>query len=754
MSINVLESISLEKVGLFANLDFKIEPGLTTIYGLNRASGPASKNTNGVGKSFLGSIPHEIIYEEPIVGEKADRVRQGKRVMKFSNYAGHKIVIKREARGKTEKLEIEVDGENKQFRTPTIARQFLKKVWPISQEEYNTYVHIDSVVPHPLVRGTTSERKDFFTSFFGLDKIDAERKLYRAELSDLAKTRAAFNELRVQYQQIKADLMDEETAAASEEKAAKLRRLLTKYQKEFTSVQEVIRLIEFEAAAAEQIATLKQSVLDISIETFSEAVESNRWESKKIEADLEEAERWEQYKRDNKHYTEAYNGLSDAAKGLIQSRRLLRAREDASAAASTHSTLKERFERQEAEIEREEKELRALERVAAVAQPEGDFDEARTLERVYAKHLEHAERFEDGKCETCGQTVQIKDPKVVEKKLTRVRQLIADHEAYASYASARKEAKALKFKIRAHQRDLEALRKRLADALPLAKVHRELKDLPRKPKAFEGKKLQVTVLKRMLEELRERRSLLRYLAPHLDTLVALQTLTAEDRERAKAATGLADKMNDVQERLSKLVAKIEVNKSQSGQARKMRLRLKEMKAELADEEALKALVQAYDDRNIKKMVVEAISQKLFAIINRIAKKVFPEDYEFSFEWDSQIHILVHRRYGQEVKTSDVRKLSGAESTIFTLILVCALLAFVPERKRSSIMILDEPSARLSAEMIEVLKEVINVLVTMIPSIVIITPKDEIYEGSKPYTVVKDKHGVAKLFAGYPHEYKH
>jgi hypothetical protein len=754
MSVNTIESIVLQNVGPFKDVEFKIPLGISTIYGLNRASGPASKNTNGVGKSFLGSTPYEMIYEDPIIGEKSDRVKQGKRVLKIKNSSGKSVLIKREMRGKSEKLEVEVDGVAKKFRTPTIARQFIKKIWPINQTEYGTYVHIDSQVPHPLVRGSTAERKQFFTAFFGLDKIDAERKLYSAELKNLSKVRAAFNELRAEYLKVKKDVIDPDALAELEERATKLKRILARCQKEFTSVQELVRLTEFEAAASEQIAVLKKSLIEITETTFQEALDANKWELQKITDDLIEAETWEQYKRDNKHYTEAYNGLSDEARALIKEKGIKTARLESGAAAVQRLKIKASLELLERALADEQREFESYSSVDRVAKPEGDLEELRTLERVYEKHLDHASRFEDGKCETCGQAVQIKDPRLVEKKLKRVRDQITEHDAYRAYATARQEAKGLSFKIKAHERDIGRERERLAELVPLAKISRELKDLPRKPKAFEGKKLQVVVLRRMLDELRERRSLLKYLAPHLQTIIQAQALTDEDRAKVADSSDLTTKMTSVQEKLSKLTARIEVQNSYSAQARRLRARLKEMRTELADEEALKILVHAYDDRNIKKMVVEAISQKLMGIVNRIAKKVMPEDYEFTFEWNTQINILVHRRYGKETKpVTDVRRLSGAEGTLFTLILACALLAFVPERKRAGLMILDEPSARLSSEMIEHLKQAVAVLSTMIPSIVIITPKDEIYEGAKPYTVVKDREGHATIFEGFPHEYK-
>jgi hypothetical protein len=78
-----LESFSLENYGPFKKLDFKIEPGVTAIYGLNKASGKNSQNSNGVGKSAAFHSLSEIIYEEPIVGEKQDSIKSGTRILSY-----------------------------------------------------------------------------------------------------------------------------------------------------------------------------------------------------------------------------------------------------------------------------------------------------------------------------------------------------------------------------------------------------------------------------------------------------------------------------------------------------------------------------------------------------------------------------------------------------------------------------------------------------------------------------------------------
>jgi DNA repair exonuclease SbcCD ATPase subunit len=747
--MNIVHSIGLKGVSPFKEVTFKVPLGLSVVYGLNRASGKASKNSNGVGKSYLLNTPAEVVYEEPIVGEKQDRTKRGQRAFSFTNYAGKKIIASRIARGRSEKLVIKENGEDKQFRTPTYAKAYLKKAWPITQEEYNTYVHIDSRVSHPLVMGTSAERKRFFTSFFGLDKIDAERKLYVAELNRLMKIQSAFNELRHQWEKAKTDLMAQDVYDANVERLALLKKKLKGLRHKFSKVQDTARLVSFAQSAKEQIKVLARACGGtVSEEEFERAFKANTWELKKVEADLEEAETWEQYKRDTAHYTAAYDRLTPEARKLIAE---LGSKDAVGKARDAQRLLlqyREALKRRRADADGVEQQL-GEPMPKPVAKPEGDQAELETLQRAYQHQLNHAEKFQEGKCETCGQVVKIKDPKVLKRKLESVITRLEQFDAYAEYRKAKADRQKLEFKLKSYKTDAQRALDKVNEVKDLAALYTELKDLPTKPRAFKGKKLQIEVLKRMLIEIRERRSLLEYLQPHLETIIQFQALTSEDLLVVKESDGLSDRMNQVQDRAAQLQAKIEVHDTMAGRVQDMRQRLVKMKRELKDVEPLKLLVQGFQDKNLKKMAIEAIGQRLMGLVNKFAAPVFPEQFSFEFKWDTQIQLIVHRKNGEP---SDVRRLSGAESTIFTLILVGALLAFVPSRKRCSLLILDEPSARMHKETTELFQKVLQVLNKTIPSIVVITPRsEEIYEGAKPFTVVKDNKGVARLIEGYPHQ---
>lgn len=749
--MNVLHAVGLKDVGPFESVQFKIEPGLTTIYGLNRSSGKASSNSNFVGKSLLFSSVSDTFYDEPIVGERTDRIRHGTRVASFTNAHGKKILVRRIAKGKTEKIQILEDGVDLKLRTSTIAKEYLANSWPLTQTDYSTFVHIDSRAPHPLVMGSSAERKRFFTEFFNLDKLDAEKKLYAARLRELAKIRAAYDELFSQYKKTQERSLSDVERADLEQRRDTLAESLERLQDEVSAIQSTIRLMQFGVSAKQQIQTLASAYGIISEEVIEQATADNKWELKDVEEKLGESRAWDQYRRDNALYIKAINALSPEAKAFLKehgrnvAQKLAKnAASNAVRCAAEMSTIDDRLDKIERLLRKD-----AIERVDAPAEDEQDL---RVLQRTYEHHLDHSKKFGKGTCETCGQPVTVKDPNVIYKKLDAIRRKLEQHEAakrYATVVARRRELKQEHATLMTTHETLEAERKK---TLPIARLFKEIRDLPSKPEEFTGKKLQTEVLEKMKAEITERRELLKFVAPHIGTIVEYLALTDEQIKAAKNLDELAEKMNRVQAKYTQALTKLEVDDTIGDQLEEMRTRLRQMKRELRDEPHVKLLVQGYSDKNIKKLAVDAISERLMTLVNSYAARVYQENLQFEFVWDTDVQLLVHRQTpGKKPSTTDVRKLSGAESLFFTLILVCALLNFVPSHKRCNVMILDEPTAHLSPENIEILQDVLKILNGLVPSIIVITPhSEEIYEGARAYTIVK-RNGVSVLKKGMPHE---
>ena len=77
--------------------------------------------------------------------------------------------------------------------------------------------------------------------------------------------------------------------------------------------------------------------------------------------------------------------------------------------------------------------------------------------------------------------------------------------------------------------------------------------------------------------------------------------------------------------------------------------------------------------------------------------------------------------------SDVRRLSASERKMFALVLIPALMSFIPKDRRSNLLILDEPDANMSAVVRESLVRFLPTLNRIVPNIVYITPHSDLLQ---------------------------
>jgi DNA repair exonuclease SbcCD ATPase subunit len=705
--VNEIKRIGVRGIGPFRQAVFDIPKGITYLYGKNmlRRDG----NGNAAGKSALVSSVAELFYD-PMVGTKQDKVKTGARFVEFVK-DGKLVKIGSSFKGKAEKLTVTVDGEDQSGRINKNTKEAIDKYWCLSEVEYKTYGYIDSSVPHPLARGSTLERKAFFTEFFGLDKLDAERKLVNAELLKLKRVRSAHQELDRTFQEVKKDMLSKRQRIDLEAELAPMIRKINKLKSVSDHYQRVNQLLEFSKFAGPQIKQLERLVPNL--EDFDDAYAKVKKDRARASAAEEQLSEYKQYQRDVERYKAATQDLD------------------------METPIKELRERSSAYLR-------------AVADSENDLDEPTKVKKpkapesdrkqVVAKavnlehQLEHATKFKTGVCGTCGQKVPVLS---VPKLRAELEEAEAQVEEWSLYDRA----------LKSYERSVEAAvayqaaEAKAAEAKDKAAKLKKYHDLYAKRKDLQKPELVSKPELVDTDGLDEKFQLLKFCQPHIDTISDLAKLSKEDRELNFDSTELGT----LQERASRIQAKIEVHNTVKARASKMKARLDSLADELADEKPLELLQSGYSDKAVKKMVIESISQHLMSTVNHYASIVF-DDYRFEFVWGSQIQLLVHR---PKIGTTDVRKLSGAESKLFTLILVLSLLKFVPKRKRLSLLVLDEPTASFSEETTELFHRLLPHLNQLIPSILVITPKsNERLESAKEFTVYRDRSG-ATIREGHP-----
>jgi DNA repair exonuclease SbcCD ATPase subunit len=764
-----LREITLQDVGPIKDITFKIQPGLSVVYGLNQAAGKNSENGNAVGKSLLLSSIPETIRGLPIIGERGDRVQEGVRTAAWTSHTGKNIEVRRSSNGRGDKLELFEDGKSLDFRTIAASKEYIDQHWPLTDMDYSTYGHIDSRSPHPLVMGTSAQRKEFFTEFFNLEILDAERKLYNSYLRELKNARAAYDEVNTQLASIQARRMSDEDRTAAEKDRDTLQDHLTELEGKVSSAQYVVRLIKFGERFSEEIVRLKKEYKNLDSEVIADAnaeiwdtIRAKKAERSEVEGALRKAELtlrdYENYTRNIAKYTEAFEDLSPEARAAIDEQGLENALEQSGEAAQKSMKLKAQLDTLNEQLDALEAKLDAK-LPAKTEAPAEDIEDLKVLERTYQHHLQHAKKFGSGVCDSCGQAVQTKDPDEVKDRLAGVREKLAQHAAAQAYA----DALAIRLEQTAKFNELDdkagLIGEERVKLVKIGKIYKELNALPSKPAPFDAQipsdseldswRSKLGELAKEIDIEQEKESFLKSILPNIDTINEFLKMSSEQWESAQELDSLSEKVRSTRERYTQALSKLSVENSLAQQITELRERADELAAKLKEESKIKVLVEAYSDKNIKKLVVEQIGTRLMALVNKYAQQVFEESYRFEFIWDTDISILAHRANG---KVSDVRKLSGAESTLFTIILVCALLSFVPAKKRCNFMILDEPTSHMSAHNKEILHNALKLLNGLIPSIIIVTPKmEERYYGATEYTVVKGRDGISRLEEGHPDE---
>lgn len=724
-----ITGLALQGVGPYEEKAiFKIKPGISVIYGLNRTSGKQSKNSNWVGKSLLFSTISEVLYEQPIVGSKQDRITKGLQQISLQDDAGNKYLISK----KNNKYVVKVNGQDQEFVTNKKGpKEFIESIWPLTLEEYETFVHIDSRVPHPLVMGSTAVRKDFFTKFFGLDKVDAERKIYLSELNKLASVKESYNTLMSTYNLIKKDAIIGEALDELKQEVQELKDQQTSMKVKMLEMQEKQRLVDFSKTIEQELEKLKANNC-LTEEAILEKRDQLEAELKSLNKKKILANKYQEYRITAKAYNTAYEKLSDFEKSVS----LEKAKEG-----------NYRYNRVSSKIEDLNEELEEYSDIKNVEKPkELNIDADKVFEEIaIVKHqLQHAKQFKTGVCPTCGQPVEVN----LEELQKKYDQLLEDTKKITQYKAqldAYEEFTAAVYRAKEIKDELKDLNDKVSKYEKYSAAYKKLISLPDKPDEFTSPIYNLDDINKQYDALHLEYSSynrMSAVASKIEQFFSLNDLTV-DESIFETYNALSNKYYALKTKLENARATLEKLKVIDSQ-------LKSMSNQLEDVKPLEYLVELFQDKTLKKKIIQIIGNRLMQIVNKYAAVVFNEDYKFSLEWESsQINILCTRKAGKSELTSDVRKLSGAESRLFTLILILALLSFVPSNKRPNLLLLDEPDSAMSNETAEAFYKIIKVLSNAIESIVIITVKDNTYPDTQCYTIIRD--GTSKIVEGHPDE---
>jgi DNA repair exonuclease SbcCD ATPase subunit len=698
--------------------DFCKNP-LSLILGKNLDS--SNQNPNAVGKSMFFSQFLELIISQPLIGTKRDIIRKGSRSLTLRKGAHQYKIV--QSFSPKEKLTIFRDGKDLEYRELTAAREALRKLIPYNSEELQSLVYLDSRVPHPLARGDTAARKRFFTEFFRLHASNSLRKIIKSELDELTSKEGSLREVKLQLKEAK-EAVGERTAESLSKKLAKLKGEEDKLKDQAAVQQKFRRIVENYAEFKPLLKQLKKHKVD-----GPEDVEAAE------EAYQQEIDKLREMKRQWQSYNDAKGRKAEYADLLEKVHSRFPEVEDFS---TLHKSLrKQRKSTKELIVEAENKLEKCRLRIRKISSDLTEKEE--TLEGLSKKIA----KCKDAPtvCPTCGGPYKDKHAASSLKTWVRekaetieiIQQLRQDHEVWS-----------LKFAKRsAKLTSLAAKETELDDSLDLLSKLLESKDA----KSVAKPSLSLDQIADLIEERRSDLKLLSKATEAFEAKAAWGKLTEE--QLALAAEDYTEKLIKHSESIGQLRSELDEVTSKLETVRSLKSRRAELKAALEEKPVLEILLEATSKKSgYESVKIRTICARLEQQVNKFARLVFPEDFKFTFDLETQFNILVHRKYGKREVSSDVRKLSGAEALLFNLILLISLLTFLPKSLRSNLLILDEPTATFGPEMIDSFVKFLPTLNSVIPNIVVITPMpNSPYPGAKVWTVVK-KNGWSKFVEGH------
>jgi DNA repair exonuclease SbcCD ATPase subunit len=735
--------LRVKNYGPFKKAELDLDrTGITHIKAKNKdAENNNGKATNAAGKSvFFGSIP-ELHWGRSPTGKDSVKGQQSSEISIQYKDVGPKSeefdVVRRF--GKNRGFSIQRNGKDLHVRTMDLSQRRAGQILGMGEDEFYTRVLIDSLTPHPLLIGSAAQRQEFLVQRFGLHSADSVRKLLLAEYRVAQQKRATYLEVRSLFDDLRSKSLSSDQLvtkrAELEELEAKQEQVLKRFQKS----QAVRDLLMFEKDNADLLARLQKVC---TVDEFEDTYKDLKKRLRHLEEKQEEAKLWAIYDKELELYKEKVRPLKKQLNTLCGSDWLGRGDEirkkakKAKAAADAVRDCVSKLGALPRELQPEVGET-----------PKYDYEACVSKLSRLDEELEHVTHFKDGKCPTCGSSVTAR-PKSdiladIDKWKTRRAKAKVFNKAVEDLERQR-ENKALRKELKAQLAEAEAESAKLQKWIEIEELLKQVPDVPSPPFAVRDV---LDTSDEKIAKLQKKIAVLRTVKPVLEKIKEVAALTQEQRERAKDFNDLGDKLTTLNNRISNLTAEISTGQSAHQQLQELKIRGKALKKVADDAPLLKAMIDVYSTKGLKKLMIQRCAKKLQDQINKYRKLFFVEDYFFEFKYDKKLEFLVHRKYGKHVSVTDVRKLSGAEKRMFTVLLVVADITLTPKKKRTNLLILDEPEANMGPAAQNAFVKALPVLNKIVPHIVVISPRTDLeIPGANVFTIVKHR-GVSSIVKG-------
>lgn len=725
-----ITSIGLEKIVYFEDptvLD--IRPGLTYVLGRNKQRRGVHAS-NASGKSLLlGILPNLLFDTHPIITKNVRSVAKQIHVKGSSSFLSwttgkHKYVFTKSGAATA----ISRDGVNTKTR---IARDTLKSIIDFSEEEFFSTVYLDSRRSNAFQLGTSVDRYQFIVNLFRLHDIDSLRKHVNSCISDLTSDGRLLDQAETDIADIRESLKS--LPKESVEQAAEIHAWLQTATLKSQSLAALSH--QWEIYASWLVNKRKLDALPVP-----------KLKSKQLRLQLEAH-------REYDAYATATKLLTERTEALTRERKNLGVTKDQILNDKKMRVLRESMQSHAKPVEPED----SLEKASSLCGKASLEKAHRAVKRARAKLELDAQTLENfdrelsdtSVCPTCRSNLSDKTKRsirdLIEEDKRRTEKLFNNASKIVKAYTTVEEHKQYKTDLvnySAYKAD-----KSLVDAHPFANVAK-YKSLT--------ERLNVDTESKTLDKPSGKRSDIQAMLDAAETYERLsdviETTRVSKPENVFDKDGLAKLNKEVGEKMTLLPA-LQAKASERSTALKslaaLKARASEMSERVGDLPVYQMLSDAYSVKGLKALMVKRAAASIEKSLNRHSKQIFSEDMKFSLNVDAgKFDVNVTRTSGKLSKTSDIRMMSGAESRLFVLLFVLAVLPLIPSSRRMNILVLDEPDSNMDADTLETFStRLLPALQKIVPSVIVLTPRnDYMTEGARIVTVVKEN-GKSQLFEG-------
>lgn len=759
-----LTGVEFDNVVTFkkVKLDITAHP-FTVISGHNKDSRISTETSNGAGKSVLLSTVPNLRYEATPLAQtksKKDMLATAASRIKM-NFIGNDN-LPYAITQTSSKFIIERDGKDIESRTIPLQKAKIAEIFPITEDEFYSYVYLQSQRPLNFQIDKPAARLQYITSIFRLDVYDQLKKYFTKKLAEIKNKQIEFDVLNTQLMKVNGML---ERLDWSKDKEAELEE-----------AQSIIKSLGGDAKKLQtKIERLKSA---ISVSAQYDKLKARR-KKLKPKIDQKTAKQQLQWHEDLADYNAELKSYQAQKKQLTQQIAELGKTAPVGELKSKIKKLQKHMDNEEVELTAmfdRRKDWKALceqrEELAQELRDAGGSPKKAAAIMAFGKEKQVAElanhqtvlQFEsvledcsDGECPTCQQSVNVKKLhkhiRTAKDAIKGLKAHIAKFDAARAYCKLKDkkidfnedEFQTRKAAYKADEARLEKLEDKLNDAEQVEKLTTRLGKLKKPQEVIATPKYSKDELRDILEvhsEIRRIDSVLESLENQHGTIDS-DSLSNTLAEAEKRYAKIERRYSKAQVTSTELGSKASEFRVLRRERKDALTKLELIKPIIAQRDMYKTLEKGYSAKGLK---VNAANTVLFQIeqhMNRYSNLIFAEPFKFSlYAKEDGVHCRVDRGNGKE---SDVRLLSGAESDCFRLLWMWVMLIMVEDERRTNFCVLDEPDSHMDETTRSLFVErFLPALRTLVPHVFLVTPLSKHMYSECHYLTVVKENGVSKV----------